>query len=253
MEFSPEEKQAIEEKLQKEEIVIKEERTLPVVKIEHGQITAETLEGGLRYATMLYKSGMLPKHYDSAAKVLTAMQMAKDLKLPPVIALKNICVINGSPSIWGDLPLGLVRKSYELEYITEKLYTEDGEEIGPFTKKEPFTAVCTVKRKGYPNDHTTWFSISDAKKAGLYGKSGPWTSYTKRMLQMRARSQALKDVFPDILLGLGIAEYDHNVMPSESEQMDVTPQGIDKSQNVQNYKDIMGELSDKINKSVQEN
>jgi hypothetical protein len=35
------------------------------------------------------------------------------------------------------------------------------------------------------------------------------------MYQMRARSQALKDVFPDVLSGVSIAEYDYNVLPEK--------------------------------------
>jgi hypothetical protein len=50
------------------------------------------------------------------------------------------------------------------------------------------------------------FSEADAKKAGLWGKAGPWQQYPSRMLQMRARSWALRDAFPDALRGLGIRE-----------------------------------------------
>lgn len=48
--------------------------------------------------------------------------------------------------------------------------------------------------------------MEDARKAGLAGKQGPWTSYPKRMRQMRARAFALRDVFPDVLRGMPVAE-----------------------------------------------
>jgi hypothetical protein len=38
------------------------------------------------------------------------------------------------------------------------------------------------------------------------GKQGPWGQYPKRMRQMRARAFALRDVFPDVLRGLPVAE-----------------------------------------------
>ncbi|MBX7147365.1 MAG: hypothetical protein K1X44_08690, partial [Alphaproteobacteria bacterium] len=45
---------------------------------------------------------------------------------------------------------------------------------------------------------------------------GPWTQYPDRMLQMRARSFALRDVFPDILLGLSYAvEELKDITPAE--------------------------------------
>jgi hypothetical protein len=50
------------------------------------------------------------------------------------------------------------------------------------------------------------FSVTDAKKAQLWGKGGPWSQYARRMLQMRARGFALRDAFPDVLRGLITAE-----------------------------------------------
>ncbi len=45
-------------------------------------------------------------------------------------------------------------------------------------------------------------ALMDAKRAGLWTKAGPWQTYPRRMLQMRARSFALRDAFPDVLKGL---------------------------------------------------
>ena len=61
--------------------------------------------------------------------------------------------------------------------------------------------------------------MEDAQKAGLQGKSGPWSQYPKRMRQMRARAFALRDVFPDVLRGMPIAE---EVMDTPAER-DITP------------------------------
>jgi hypothetical protein len=62
-----------------------------------------------------------------------------------------------------------------------------------------------VKRKGH-EPHRVEFSIEDAKRAGLLGKSGPWQQYTARMLTLRARAFALRDKFADVLKGLSMAE-----------------------------------------------
>jgi hypothetical protein len=66
------------------------------------------------------------------------------------------------------------------------------------------TATCVVKR----NDETITqsFSRKDAEQAGLWSKPGPWITYPKRMLQMRARSWAIRDAFPDALHGIYVAE-----------------------------------------------
>jgi len=50
------------------------------------------------------------------------------------------------------------------------------------------------------------FSKEDAETAKLWGKQGPWQTYPKRMLAMRARGWAIRNVFPDALKGIQVAE-----------------------------------------------
>jgi hypothetical protein len=87
------------------------------------------------------------------------------------------------------------------------------------------TAYCEAKRRGYERPTLTSFSVADAKKAGLWGKSGPWTQYPKRMLQLRARGFALRDAFPDVLKGLVTAEeaQDYPTTPAVAEAVVVRP------------------------------
>ena len=68
------------------------------------------------------------------------------------------------------------------------------------------TAICMVLRSGRSEPITRTFSIDDAKRAGLWQKPGPWTDYPDRMLMMRARAFALRDAFPDVLMGLYLRE-----------------------------------------------
>jgi hypothetical protein len=82
------------------------------------------------------------------------------------------------------------------EYVREQI-EGDGEAMA---------AWCEAKRRGYEKPTVARFSVADAKKAGLWGKVGPWTQYPKRMLQLRARGFALRDAFPDVLKGLVTAE-----------------------------------------------
>ena len=69
------------------------------------------------------------------------------------------------------------------------------------TSRTRTTAVCIAKRHGSA-PVTARFSVMDAKRAGLWTKAGPWQTYPRRMLQMRARSFALRDAFHDVLKGL---------------------------------------------------
>lgn len=148
-------------------------------------------------ANLIANSDFAPKDYKNKPdNVIVALQMGADLGLKPMQALQNIAVINGRPSIYGDAALALAMEV--LEKFTETF-------TGTFPEDD-FTAVCTSKRKGWPDETVRTFSIGDAKKANLWGKAGPWQQYPKRMLQFRARGFNLRDVASDRLLGLILAE-----------------------------------------------
>lgn len=168
---------------------------------QSSDLTPRNLDEALRFAELLSKSDIVPKDYQGKpGNVLVAIQWGAEVGLSPLQAMQNIAVINGRPSLWGDALLGLVRGSGLLEFIQEEI-SEDGQE-----------AVCVVKRRGEQSVQRV-FTMEDAKRAGLAGKSGPWQQYPRRMLQMRARAWALRDVFPDVLKGLQVAEEAQDLPP----------------------------------------
>lgn len=178
--------------------------TLPQQK-QSFSLTPQSLDEALRFADMLSKSNMVPKDYQgNPANCIIAMQWGMEIGLQPLQAMQNIAVINGRPAIWGDAMLALVRGSGLLEYIKEDPTAEG--------------CTCTVKRRGDPDEVTREFTVEDAKKAGLYGKQGPWQTAPKRMMQMRARAFALRDVFTDVLRGVHIAE----IAQDEAPEKDIT-------------------------------
>jgi len=175
-----------------------------------------TLDEAMRFSEMLAKSSMVPKQYQNKPEdVLVAVQWGKELGLAPLQALQNIACINGKPSVYGDAALALVQASSLCEGIDEHIEGEG--------TTNPI-AVCIAKRKGR-NAVVSRFSVDDAKRAGLWGKSGPWQAYPKRMLAMRARGFALRDAFPDVLKGLITAEeaqdYPDEAKPRQAK--DITP------------------------------
>ena len=155
-------------------------------------MSPQNFEQALTFSNYLADSDLVPKDFrGKPGNCLIAMQWGAELGLKPLQSLQNLAVINGRPALWGDAVLALVLASPVCEYVTED---DDGH-----------TATCRVKRKGSPEQIRT-FSVEDAQKAGLLGKQGPWTQYPKRMRQMRARAFALRDVFPDVLRGMPVAE-----------------------------------------------
>lgn len=156
-----------------------------------------TLDEAMKFSEMLAKSSMVPRAYQGKAEdILVACQWGREIGLAPMQALQNIAVINGKPSVYGDAAMALVQASSVCEDIEE--YIEGEGTTNP-------VAVCVAHRKGRKPVKAT-FSVEDAKRAGLWGKQGPWTAYPKRMMQMRARGFALRDAFPDVLKGLITAE-----------------------------------------------
>jgi hypothetical protein len=165
-----------------------------------------TLDDMWRFSKYVSASGLAPKGIQTPEAVLIAVQMGAEVGLSPMSALQNIAVINGRPSIWGDAMLGLVRGTGELETFEEWLEGKAGRlKRKPSTLTDDLVAVCKLKRRGYPEVEST-FSVAEAKAAKLVGKTGPWSDYPVRMLQMRARSFALRDQFGDVLRGIRSAE-----------------------------------------------
>jgi hypothetical protein len=189
------------------------------IGLEDKYLTSDSLEGRYRLAKAFIAGGMVPKSYNTPEQVFAGLEFARELGLKPLTGLRSIAVINGTPSIFGDLPLALVRRAGLIVSITEYCFDKDYNKIS-FDNKNlnapAYGAVCVTKRINNEYTHETTFTLDDAKKAGLLDKSGPWKTYPKRMLQMRARSQNLKDQFSDALFNISIAEYDFNYMPRES-------------------------------------
>lgn len=138
--------------------------------------------------------GFVPRGFENKPElILAALQMGAELGLPPIVSINSIAIINGRPSLYGDAPLAIVEQSGLLEDMDEHIIGTKG--------KDDYGYSCTVKRKGRSKSSTEVFTVSSAKAAGLWGKSGPWSQYPERMLKARARGFALRDNFADVLKG----------------------------------------------------
>lgn len=146
------------------------------------------------FAGMVAKSGLAPKGMDKPEAITVAIQMGLEIGLSPMASLQNIAVINGRPSLCGDAMLAVCRNS---GVFCEESFSEETAGEG-----DARTATCTVRRAPKGKPYKATFSVADAKRAGLWGKAGPWTQYPDRMLKMRARGFALRDTFGDFLRGM---------------------------------------------------
>ena len=164
------------------------------VGVSRRGIVLTSMDELARFATMVCQSGLAPKGMDKPASIAIAVEMGMEIGIPPMQAIQNIAVINGRPTVWGDLMLAICQGS---PVFDNSSFSESITGIG-----ESLEAVCTVRRLPNGEKVVRRFGVVNAKKAGLWGKAGPWQNYPERMLQMRARALALRDTFSDVLRGL---------------------------------------------------
>jgi hypothetical protein len=194
------------------------EETKAVAKVDGSQYGGlfkfKSASEAFEVAEKISKSELIPTAYrGKPIDIVIAWEFGADLGLSPLQALKSVCVINGSPTVWGDAALAIVIPKTDYEYCKETF------------DEKTMTATCETKRKGEPAKTAT-FSQKDAETAGLWG-SNTWKKYPKRMLQMRARGFALRDTFPHHLRGIYLTEE----MTSESNAIDggeVIPEPVQK-------------------------
>ena len=173
-------------------------------------------------ADIMSGSQLIPKNFQGRPQdVVVAMMWSHTLGIPTVQGLQYIAVINGKPSMYGDGLLAVAMASGQMADFKETF-------VGGNTEDD-LAAICTVKRKGLESPIIGQFSVADAKRAGLWGKMGPWKQYPKRMLKMRARAFALRDAFPDVLSGMSSGEEQEDIIIGEHAEQSNPPAADEKS------------------------
>ncbi len=161
------------------------------------------LNDKLLMAKQIAESGLAPQGLKTPQQVFVALQWGHELGLSPMVAVSNISVINGKPTLSADIMFAIVRSHHEYAGCSWK-------------KNDDHNACVEIRRKTgeYIETYIGYFSIPDAQKAGLMQKD-VWKKYPSRMLKHRALSYACRDAFPDALAGIYTPEEIRNVTPDE--------------------------------------
>lgn len=162
-----------------------------------GQVAAlipQSLDEAFRVSQAIAASGLAPRGIDKAEQIMVAIMAGAELGLAPFQSLQSFAVVNGRPTLWGDGLLAVVRGR--------------GVRVREWREGEGdyMVAYCEAIRPDTGEEIERSFSVPEAKKAGLWGKTGPWQQYPQRMLQMRARALALRDGCADMLRGIQVRE-----------------------------------------------
>ena len=127
-------------------------------------------------------------------QALLILALGSDLGLSSMQSIRGIHIIEGRPCPSADCLAACVLRSGLAEYFTEIETTEA-------------SSTWETKRKNEAKPRRYTFSIEDAKRAGLLNRGkdpsqNNWNKYTKRMLSARAKAFLVRDVYPDLTLGL---------------------------------------------------
>lgn len=171
-------------------------------------IVPTTFNEAVQIAGAIVRAGMAPRGYDNAEKATVAILAGLEVGFTPFAALQSIAVINGTPAVYGDGLVALVRASGLLEDMQEGLDVNE--------KGEPQAAWCKVKRKGEASWKERMLTRPECARAGWLNKQGPWTATPGRMMTIRVRAWLFRDVFADVLRGLKSAE-------EVQDMVDITP------------------------------
>lgn len=153
-------------------------------------------EGVFKVSQYLAKSDLVPKSFGQRPEnVFAAIMYGREIGVSAMQALSNIAVVNGRPSVWGELATALVRQSGLCESLTYKF-----EGSGATLK-----CIATGKRKGDTESHTETFSMEDAKVAG-FDKKDTYLKHPKDMLMWKALHRLFKFLWADVIKGISIRE-----------------------------------------------
>lgn len=171
-----------------------------------------SMQEAMRFAELMADSSMVPKEFQGKpGNVLVCVQWGAEIGLAPMQALQNIAVIGGRPALWGDAVLALVRAHPQFVSIEEGTEAEGDTQFG-------WCDLARQRRDGSVERIRRVFSVADAKRAKLWTKAGPWTDYPQRMLMLRARGWAVRDLFTDALRGIVMVEEARDI-PAEPRQV----------------------------------
>lgn len=150
-------------------------------------VTNASLPDRMEYARALAASNLLPDAFrGKPANALVAIEYGNALGIAPIVALSEINVISGTPSLSASLMAALARQAGHKVRVTG-----DAE-----------TATCTIVRGDDPDyEHTATWTKKKAQDAGLWGR-GHWGKDPGTMLRWRAISEAVRFACSEVLGGL---------------------------------------------------
>jgi hypothetical protein len=142
----------------------------------------------IQTAELLSQSTLVPEAFrGKPANVFLAVSLGEAVGLSPAVALAEVSVVNGRPSLSAQAMAALVQRAGHRLRVS-----------GDDTE-----AVAQVIRSDDPEHvHEARFTLADAERAGLT-KSATYQRYPAAMLRARATTAVIRLAAPDVVLGVG--------------------------------------------------
>lgn len=177
------------------EIVVKDQD-----QMNTALVGAKTSDERLVVAQQMIDSGVIPKSFQEASAVVAACEMGAELGLKPYVALNNIYVIQGRPTLSAASMVALVQARGVAVKITEDFtsisHTDGTDDVR--TSVKIFRKIKELDLVMEYDHSKTW---NECAIAGWTEKDN-WSKYPKNMLRARTISEALRLYCADILQGI---------------------------------------------------
>jgi hypothetical protein len=150
-------------------------------------VESQTFELDQRRAKAYAESGYWPDA-KSVAQALVKVEAGRSLGLAPLIAMSEVHVIDGKPTLGAGALAQLVKVSGRYDYVVVELTDES----------------CVLRfvelRTGAVLGEST-FTMDDAARAKLLDRGQAWLKYPRNMLFARAMSNGVAWYCPDVTSG----------------------------------------------------
>ncbi|GEM_PF-3958749 len=136
----------------------------------------DSLESLLRLAQHLVPTGFLPDHIKTPGQAVAIILAGREMGIGPMTALRGISLVKGKVTVSADLLLARFKAAGGRAQW----------------RRDEATGATLVLTLPNGDRYTSSFTEQDARRAGLWGKAGPWQAYPRAMLRARAITAGLK-------------------------------------------------------------
>jgi hypothetical protein len=168
----------------------------------------------VKLAATLAKSTIVPKHFQGHAEdVFACLVLGAELGFQPMQALNSIVMIQGNATLKAQTMLALVRSKCKDSVIEITSEVINGEvHVSCFAKRDqrdPGYKATWSKKKAVDAK----FAISWDKDLKKWVEKHNWIVQPETMSRWRAIAEALRVIFPDVLMGIYSTEEMEDLPP----------------------------------------